>query len=128
MAVGSQLIGIATGVVTRKISMVVLDKVWRKTKKTEPPADPASPGTPWVEALTWAAASGVAVGVSRLVATKGAATAKAKLTGKVPEGMEGPKPKGVRAVVLRDDSSQQGPLTRRRAERCAVPRQSGRRG
>lgn len=94
MAVGSQLIGIATGVVTRKISMVVLDKVWRKTKKTEPPADPASPGTPWVEAITWAAASGVAVGVARLVTTKGAATAKMKLTGKVPEGMEGPSHKG----------------------------------
>ncbi len=90
MAVGSQLIGIATGVVTRKISMVVLDKVWRKTKKTEPPADPASPATPWVEALTFAAASGVAVGVTRLVATKGVATAKTKLTGQVPEGMEGP--------------------------------------
>jgi hypothetical protein len=105
MAVGSQLIGIATGVVTRKISMVALDKVWRKTKKTEPPADPASPGTPWLEALTWAAASGVAVGVGRLVATKGAATAKMKLTGKAPEGMEGPSPKGVRKIVLRDDSS-----------------------
>jgi len=98
MAVGSQLIGIATGVVTRKISMVVLDKVWRKTKKTEPPADPASPGTPWLEAITWAAASGVAVGVARLVTTKGVATAKMKLTGQVPEGMEGPgatpSPKG----------------------------------
>ena len=94
MAVGSQLIGIVTGVVTRKLSMAVLDKVWRKTKKTEPPADPASPGTPWAEALTWAAASGVAVGVARLITTKGAATAKMKLTGKVPEGMEGPGPKG----------------------------------
>ena len=94
MAVGSQLIGIATGVVTRKISMAVLDKVWRKTKKTEPPSDPASPGTPWTEALIWAAASGVAVGVSRLVTTKGAATAKMKLTGKAPEGMEGPGPRG----------------------------------
>ncbi len=93
MAVGSQLIGIATGVVTRKVSMVVLDKVWRKTKKTEPPADPASPGTPWVEAITWAAASGVAVGVARLVTTKGVATAKMKLTGSVPEGMEGPSRK-----------------------------------
>ena len=94
MAVGSQLIGIATGVVTRKISMVLLDKIWRKTKKTEPPADPASPGTPWAEALAWAAASGVAVGVARLVTTKGAATAKLKLTGKAPEGMEGPGKKG----------------------------------
>jgi hypothetical protein len=96
MAVGSKLIGIATGIVVRKISMQVLDKVWRKTKHTEPPADPASPGTPWLEALTWAAASGVAVGVSRLVTTKGVATAKLKLTGKTPEGMEGPAPKGTK--------------------------------
>ena len=94
MALGSQLVGIATGIATRKISMVVLDKVWRKAKKTEPPADPASPGTPWAEALTWAAASGVAVGVARLVTTKGVATAKMKLTGKVPEGMEGPSRSG----------------------------------
>ncbi len=94
MAVGSQLVGIATGVVTRKISMVVLDKVWRKTKKTEPPADPASPATPWLEAITWAAASGVAVGVARLVTTKGVATARMKLTGSVPEGMEGPSSNG----------------------------------
>jgi hypothetical protein len=93
MAVGSKLIGIATGIVVRKISMQVLDKVWRKTKRTEPPADPAAPGTPWLEALTWAAASGVAVGVSRLITTKGVATAKMKLTGKAPEGMEGPSTK-----------------------------------
>ena len=92
MAVGSQLIGIATGIVMRKVSMSVLDTVWRKTKRTEPPADPASPGTPWAEALTWAAASGVAVGVGRLVATKGVATARLKLTGSAPEGMEGPSP------------------------------------
>ena len=96
MAVGSKLIGIATGIVVRKISMQLLDKVWRKTKHTEPPADPASPGTPWLEALTWAAASGVAVGVSRLVTTKAAATAKLKLTGKTPEGMEGPAAKGAK--------------------------------
>jgi hypothetical protein len=99
MAVGSKLVGIATGVVIRKISMQVLDKVWRKTKHSEPPADPASPGTPWVEALSWAAASGIAVGVGRLVATKGAATAKMKMTGKVPEGMEPPQPKGLAALT-----------------------------
>ena len=96
MAVGSKLIGIATGIVVRKVSMKALDTVWRRTKRTEPPADPASPGTPWMEALLWAAASGVAVGVGRLVATKGAATAKQKLTGRAPKGMEGPgwKPTG----------------------------------
>ncbi len=90
MAVGSKLVGIATGVVVRKISDKALDKVWQKTKHSSPPADPASPGTPWSEAISWAVASGVAVGVARLVATRGMASAKMKLTGEVPEGMEAP--------------------------------------
>ena len=94
MAVGSKLVGILTGIAARKVSEKVLDKVWVKTKHQSPPSDPASPGTPWAEALSWAVASGIAVGVSRLVATKGMATAKMKLTGSVPEGMEGPGPKG----------------------------------
>lgn len=90
MAVGSKLVGIAAGVATRKLSMKVLDKAWVRTRHTEPPADPNSPLVPWGTALSWAAASGVAVGVARLVATKGVATARAKVTGTVPEGMEGP--------------------------------------
>jgi hypothetical protein len=105
MAMGSKLVGIATGIAVRKVSTVLLDKVWRKTKHSEPPADPASPGTPWAEALTWAAASGLAVGVTRLVATKGVATARMKLTGQVPEGMEGPEPKRPQIVVKKGRGS-----------------------
>ncbi len=94
MAMGSKLVGIGTGLAVRKLSEKGLNKVWRKTRHTAPPADPASPGTPWAEALSYAVASGVAIGVARLVATRGAATAKMKLTGKAPEGMEGPGRKG----------------------------------
>lgn len=90
MAVGSKLAGIGTGIAVRKLSEVVLDKVWVRTKGTQPPAHPAAPDTPWAEALIWAVASGAAVGVGRLVAMKGAASAKVKLTGKAPEGMEPP--------------------------------------
>lgn len=105
MAVGSKLIGIVSGIAVRKVSEKLLDVVWRKTKRTEPPADPASPGTPWLEALSWAAASGVAVGVARLVTQKGAATARLKLTGKAPEGMEGPEPKRLPPPSLRGRGS-----------------------
>ena len=90
MAVGSKLVGIGTGIVVRKVSDKALSAVWKKTKHSEPPADPASPGTPWTEALSWAAASGVAMAVARLLATRGTATAKMKITGKAPEGLEGP--------------------------------------
>ena len=92
MAVGSKLVGIGTGIAVRKVSQRVLTKVWQKTKHSDPPADPAAPGTPWPEALSYAAASGVAIAVARLLATRGTASAKMKLTGKVPEGMEPPRP------------------------------------
>ncbi len=90
MAVGSKLVGIGTGMVARKVSDKALSAAWKKTKHSEPPADPASPGTPWSEAISWAVASGVAMAVARLLATRGTATAKMKITGKAPEGLEGP--------------------------------------
>ena len=96
MAVGSQLVGIATGVAVKKASDALISRLWRKTRRNEPPADPSAPGTPWGEAIAWAIASGIAVAVGRLVATRGTATAVTKFTGRVPEGMEPPAPKGTR--------------------------------
>ena len=90
MALGSKVVGIGTGIVARKVSDKALTAAWRKTKNAEPPADPAAPGTPWADALSWAAASGVAMAVARLLATRGTATAKMKVTGQAPEGLEGP--------------------------------------
>lgn len=90
MAVGSKLVGIATGIVVRKATDAALSSVWRRTKHSEPPADPASPGTPWGEAVSWAVASGVAMAVARLLATRGTARAKMAITGRRPEGMEAP--------------------------------------
>lgn len=98
MAVGSKLVGIGTGLAVRKVSDAVITKVWKKTKHSDPPSDPSAPGTPWAEAFSWAIASGVAMAVGRLLATRGTATAKMKLTGKAPEGMEPPKPKGLAAL------------------------------
>ena len=90
MALGSKVVGIGTGFAARKVSDKAVSAAWRKTKNTEPPADPASPGTPWAEALTWAAVSAVAMAVARLLATRGTAVAKMKITGEAPEGLEGP--------------------------------------
>ena len=76
MAVGSKLVGIGTGIVVRKVTDKALSGAWRKTKHSEPPADPGAPGTPWAEALSWAAASGVAMSVARLLATRNTTIAR----------------------------------------------------
>jgi hypothetical protein len=87
-SVGFKVIGIVVGLLMGKVTRKLLDTTWRKTKGAEPPENPASPATPWGEAVTWAVASGVAVAVSKLIATKGTATAYTKATGHPPAGLE----------------------------------------
>lgn len=65
----SALSAIAAGILTRK----VLTKVWTKAAGREPPANPADPTVDWQEAVTWAAATGVGVGVGRVVGRRAAA-------------------------------------------------------
>jgi hypothetical protein len=76
--------GVAAGAATR----LALRKGWRSVKGSGPPANPAAPGTAWSEALGWAAASGVAMAVARLVAQRGAAGAWKARTGRYPEALE----------------------------------------
>jgi hypothetical protein len=86
--VGWKLVGITSGLVAVRITKKALDKTWTKTKGTEPPRNPAAAGTTWNEALSWAIATGAALGVARVLATRGAAQAWKKTTGALPPGLE----------------------------------------
>ena len=86
--IGWKVVGITSGLLAARTSKAVLEKTWTKTKGTEPPRNPAAPGTTWTEAISWAVASGVAIGIARLLATRGAAQAWRKTTGKLPPGLE----------------------------------------
>ncbi len=84
-----KLIGILGGVLAAKVARSALEKSWTATHDgQQPPRNPAVPGTSWNEAITWAIASGVAAGLARLLATKGAASVWAKSTGHLPPGLE----------------------------------------
>lgn len=78
------LSGVAAGSATRAL----LRAAWRRTRGGDPPTNPAAPGTRWSEALIWAAASGVAMAVTRLIAQRGAAEAWRASTGSYPTGLE----------------------------------------
>lgn len=83
-----KLVGILTGLAAARAARTVLDRTWARTKGGEPPRNPAAPGTTWAEAASWAVASGIALGLARLVATKTAASAWRKGTGHLPPGLE----------------------------------------
>ena len=69
---------IAAGVMTRK----VLKGLWTRVRGSDPPNNPAQPDVTWTEALTWAAAVGAAVGVSRVLSRRGTTAAVNRLSSK----------------------------------------------
>jgi hypothetical protein len=84
-----KVVGILGGVVAAKLGRSAVEKAWMRTHNGEdPPRNPAVPGTSWNDAVMWAVASGIAAGIARLLATKGAASAWAKGTGHLPPGLE----------------------------------------
>ncbi len=75
---------IVAGLLVRKVVV----SVWTRARHSDPPSNPAAYGTSWGDALAWTVATGIAVAVARLVATRGMAEAWRKATGNLPPGLE----------------------------------------
>lgn len=74
----STVAAIGAGIATR----TAIKSLWKRTTGNEPPNDPADPTVAWKEALAWAAATGVGVGVARVVGRRLAADVWEKRSGK----------------------------------------------
>jgi hypothetical protein len=81
MATVSALLGAA---VARKILTIG----WKAATGKEPPANPEHPDVTWAEAASWAVASGVVVGLVKLVAQRQVAATWHRASGELPPGME----------------------------------------
>ncbi len=83
-----KVVGTLTGILSGMATKKVLQAGWKKVRGGDPPTNPAAPGTSWKEALIWAASSGVAMAVTRMVAQRGAAEAWKAKKGSYPPGLE----------------------------------------
>lgn len=66
----------------------LLETTWEAFKGDEPPQNPAARSVDWGEALAWTVATGVAVGVGRLLAQRGAAAGWKSVRGHYPKGLD----------------------------------------
>jgi hypothetical protein len=62
----------------------VLERGWRAVRKAPPPENPADPRVEWRDALLWAGATGLVVGIGRVLARRGAVAAWRRITGRMP--------------------------------------------
>lgn len=75
---------VVAGIVARK----ALTTSWKVATGKEPPQNPADPDVSMGEAVAWAAASGVAIGLARMLATRKAANYYRKSTGHLPPNLQ----------------------------------------
>ena len=61
--------------------------MWHRVSDAEPAEDPADRTVSWSQAAAWAVLAGVAGGLARVIARRGAAVAWEGLTGEAPPGI-----------------------------------------
>ena len=79
----SLVAGLGAAALTRK----VLDRSWKAAAGKNPPENPADPDVSFAEAVLWAAVTGAAVALARMLAQRRAASYYARSTGHLPPGL-----------------------------------------
>ena len=91
MASGSKaytLLGLAATVAATIAARKAMTATWKLSTGKQPPSNPEHPDVSMAEALAWAVASGVAVGVARMLATRKAAEYYRRSTGHLPSNLD----------------------------------------
>jgi hypothetical protein len=70
------------------IARKVLTTVWTKATGKEPPDEPENPEVRWGEAVSWAAASGAVVALTKVLAKRRVAATWQRASGELPPGVE----------------------------------------
>jgi hypothetical protein len=70
---GWKAIALGTGALTGLATQRVIEFVWTAVRGPTPPKQAADRSSPWPEAVSWAVATGIGVGVARMLAVRTAA-------------------------------------------------------
>ncbi len=92
MASGSKLwsaFSLGSAIAAAAVTKKVLNTSWRATTGKNPPANPADPDVEIWEAVGWAALSGTAIAIARMLAARKAANYYTKSTGHLPPDLQG---------------------------------------
>ena len=90
MASGSKaysLLGLAATVAATIAARKAMTATWKISTGKQPPTNPEHPDVSMAEAASWAIASGVAVGLARMLASRKAAEYYRRSTGHLPANL-----------------------------------------
>ena len=82
------IFSLASALIAAALAKMAMDKSWRIATGKRPPENPADPDVEIWEAVLWAALSGTAVGLTRMLAQRRAASYYARSTGHLPAELQ----------------------------------------
>jgi hypothetical protein len=82
-----RVMGTGSAVLAGIIANKVVTQIWKKAGR-DTVVDPRDPRTPWLDAVLFAALTGLAVGAARTITTRKAAEYYAKSAGHLPKAMQ----------------------------------------
>jgi hypothetical protein len=77
-----------TGALTTYVTQRALVMVWKRLRPDPPPENLADPSRGWTPAIAWAIASGVGIGVARVIALRSAERVWEAATHEAPPGVD----------------------------------------
>ena len=80
--------GLAATVVATIVARKAMTTSWKVATGKNPPQNPAHPDVSMGEAIAWATASGIAIGVARMLASRTAAIYYRNSTGHLPPNLD----------------------------------------
>jgi Protein of unknown function (DUF4235) len=80
--------GLVATIVASMVARKLMTATWKVSTGKQPPSNPEHPDVSFAEAAAWAAASGVAVGMARMLASRKAADYYRRSTGRLPANLE----------------------------------------
>ncbi len=82
------IFSLMSALVAAALAKKAIDQTWRIVTGKRPPENPADPDVHIWEAVLWAALSGTAVGLTRMLAQRRAATYYTRATGHLPADLQ----------------------------------------
>lgn len=80
------LLAAGSAFLAARAARTILSKSWRAIKKKDPPENPAALDASWQDAFVWSIVTGMAIGVVRMLAKRGAAAGWDRIVGHRPPG------------------------------------------
>lgn len=81
-----KLLALAATITAGLLARKAVTTAWKVGAGSPPPSNPEHPDVTWVEAIGWTVASGAAVGVARMLASRQMAKSWRNATGHLPPG------------------------------------------